>query len=97
MAKIQPVYTHQQKMAKPVAHLLCSLTEPEQKMRFFKVCKRIVQTLRLMIGIHDYQHYYQHMLAQHPDITPMDQKEFYHYCLNARFPGKGGKTTKCPC
>nr|WP_275411084.1 YbdD/YjiX family protein [Jeongeupia naejangsanensis] len=60
--------------------------------------KKVVQTCRLMVGVHDYEYYVDHMRRQHPDATPMSREDFYRYCLEARFPSAdraaGGK---CPC
>lgn len=60
--------------------------------------KKVVQTCRLMVGIHDYEYYLQHMRERHPDAVPMKRDEFYRYCLEARYPSAdrpgGGK---CPC
>ncbi|SMC23665.1 Uncharacterized short protein YbdD, DUF466 family [Andreprevotia lacus DSM 23236] len=60
--------------------------------------RKVVQTCRLMVGIHDYEYYLQHMRERHPDATPMSRNDFYRYCLEARFPSAdraaGGK---CPC
>ncbi|WP_293932830.1 YbdD/YjiX family protein [Iodobacter sp.] len=58
--------------------------------------KRVVQTCRLMVGIHDYDAYLLHMREHHPEIEPKNRDEFYRYCLEARFPG-AGKISKCPC
>lgn len=58
--------------------------------------KKVVQTCRLMVGIHDYEYYVDHMRSQHPGATPFTREEFYRYCLDARFPG-AGNVNKCPC
>lgn len=55
------------------------------------------QTFRLMVGVQDYQNYLQHMQLQHPHLTPMNEREFHRYCLEARFPSQPGKLGKCPC
>lgn len=55
------------------------------------------QTFRLMVGVHDYQNYLQHMRTHHPTLTPMDERAFHRYCLEARFPSQAGKLGKCPC
>ena len=36
-------------------------------------------------------------LKHHPDQTPMDERAFHRYCLDARFPSQAGKLGKCPC
>lgn len=60
--------------------------------------RKLVQTCRLMVGIHDYEYYLQHMRERHPDSKPFSRDEFYRYCLEARYPSadnaNGGK---CPC
>ncbi|TJZ74282.1 YbdD/YjiX family protein [Chitiniphilus eburneus] len=60
--------------------------------------RKVVQTCRLMVGIHDYEYYLAHMRERHPDAEPMSRAEFYRHCLEARFPsadGAGGG--RCPC
>ncbi|MBY0443864.1 MAG: YbdD/YjiX family protein [Burkholderiales bacterium] len=57
---------------------------------------KVVQTCRLMVGVHDYENYLAHMQAHHPEVPAKTRKEFYQYCLEARFPG-AGKISKCPC
>jgi uncharacterized short protein YbdD (DUF466 family) len=61
------------------------------------VTKKVVQTCRLMIGIHDYEYYLDHMRARHPQATPLSREAFYRYCLEARFPGAQGGVSRCPC
>ncbi len=60
--------------------------------------KKVVQTCRLMVGVHDYEYYLQHMRERHPEAQPMSREAFYRYCLEARYPSAdrpgGGK---CPC
>lgn len=55
------------------------------------------QSFRLMVGVQNYQNYLQHMRLHHPDITPMNERAFHRYCLEARFPSQAGKLGKCPC
>ncbi len=50
-----------------------------------------------MVGVHDYQTYLKHMREKHPEQTPMDERAFHRYCLEARFPSQAGKLGKCPC
>ena len=61
------------------------------------VTKKVVQTCRLMIGIHDYEYYLDHMRTRHPQATPLTREAFYRYCLEARFPGSQGGVSRCPC
>ena len=55
------------------------------------------KSFRLMVGVPDYENYVKHMQAHHPDLTPMDAKTFYRYCVDARYPSSGGNMKKCPC
>ncbi|MDL4912403.1 MAG: CstA-like transporter-associated (seleno)protein [Enterobacterales bacterium endosymbiont of Blomia tropicalis] len=55
------------------------------------------QSFRLMVGVQDYQKYLQHMRCHHANQTPMTEREFHRYCLDARFPSQAGKLGKCPC
>jgi len=57
----------------------------------------VQQCFRLMVGVQDYQKYLQHMRLHHPDQSPMSERDFHRYCLDARFPSQAGKLGKCPC
>ena len=59
-----------------------------------EVARRLVQTGRLMVGIHDYGHYLQHMRERHPEAPPMSRAAFYRRCQDSRYHGAGGR---CPC
>lgn len=59
--------------------------------------KGIAQSFRLMVGVQDYPNYVRHMQLHHPEQTPMTEKAFHRYCLDARFPSEAGKLGKCPC
>lgn len=61
------------------------------------ITKRLIQTARLMVGVHDYQNYLLHMQTMHPHARLLTEKEFYWACLNARYPKQGGKMGRCPC
>ena len=61
------------------------------------IAQRVVQTMRLMVGVQDYANYVAHMAAKHPELAPMDKKAFYRASIDARYPGKSGKLSKCPC
>jgi len=37
------------------------------------------------------------MQEQHPDLEPMDEKTFFRYCVDARYPSNGGGMKRCPC
>ena len=62
-----------------------------------QVAKRVVQTCRLVVGIHDYEYYLDHMRSRHPEATPLSREAFYRYCLEARYPGPGRSGGRCPC
>lgn len=76
---------------------LMTLSEKPQPLTLRLIAKRLAQSFRLMVGVQDYQNYLHHMQTKHPQATPMTEREFHRYCLEARFPGKGGKLGKCPC
>lgn len=59
--------------------------------------RRIAQTLRLMVGVGDYEGYLAHMRAHHTDAQVMSRTEYFRYCQNARYPGKDGDIKRCPC
>lgn len=68
-----------------------------EKLTLRLLMSRLAQSFRLMVGVQDYPTYLRHINQQHPASKPMTEKEFHRYCLEARFPGKGGKLGKCPC
>ncbi|WP_165698248.1 YbdD/YjiX family protein [Chimaeribacter coloradensis] len=68
---------------------------PGNRVRLF--FRRLAQSFRLMVGVHDYQAYLRHHRQHHPTETPMSERAFHRYCLEARFPSQGGKLGKCPC
>ncbi|WP_341646379.1 YbdD/YjiX family protein [Thauera sp. SDU_THAU2] len=59
--------------------------------------RKVVQTCRLVIGIHDYEYYLDHMRSRHPEATPFTREEFYRYCLEARYPSAERSGSRCPC
>ena len=59
--------------------------------------RRIAQSLRLMVGVGDYEQYVAHMRAHHADAEPMSRAEYFRYCQNARYPTKDGAIKRCPC
>ncbi len=61
------------------------------------VARKVVQTCRLVVGIHDYEYYLDHMRSRHPEATPLSREDFYRYCLEARFPSAERRGTGCPC
>lgn len=58
---------------------------------------RLAQSLRLMVGVRDYQAYLLHMHSHHPQQQPMTKKQFHRYCVDARYGTNAGKLGKCPC
>ena len=62
-----------------------------------EVAKRVEQTCRLVVGIHDYEYYLDHMRSRHPETTPLTREAFYRYCLEARYPSAGRSGGRCPC
>lgn len=61
------------------------------------VAKKVVQACRLVVGIHDYEYYLDHMRSRHPEATPLTREAFYRYCLEARFPSAERAGSRCPC
>lgn len=61
------------------------------------MAKKVVQTCRLVVGIHDYEYYLDHMRSRHPEAKPFSREEFYRYCLEARFPSAERSGSRCPC
>jgi uncharacterized short protein YbdD (DUF466 family) len=49
------------------------------------------QSLRLMVGLPDYQAYVAHMAEQHPDKAAMTYEEFFRERQEARYGGKVGR------
>lgn len=49
------------------------------------------QSLRLMVGLPDYQTYVTHMEQTHPDRPPMTYEEFFRERQEARYGGGQGK------
>ncbi|PKH26814.1 hypothetical protein CIG19_03180 [Enterobacterales bacterium CwR94] len=58
---------------------------------------QVQQSFRLMVGVRDYENYLCHMREKHPEKTPMSERDFHRWCLDARFPSEPGKLGKCPC
>ncbi len=61
------------------------------------VARRLAQTARLMVGVQDYDTYVAHMREHHPEHPVMTVAEFHRASIDARYPGKSGKLSKCPC
>lgn len=75
-------------------HLLLT---PKNWSKIAVLWQRLQQSFRLMVGVPDYQNYVEHMAKHHPDLTPMDEKTFYRYCVDARYPSAANGMKKCPC
>lgn len=73
------------------------LLSPKNWSRVAILWQRLQQSFRLMVGVPDYQTYLIHMQNHHPDLTPMDEKTFHRYCVDARYPSADGSMKKCPC
>lgn len=72
------------------------LLSPKNWSRIATLFKRLQQSFRLMVGVPDYDTYLEHMKMHHSELTPMDAKTFYRYCVDARYPSSGNMK-KCPC
>lgn len=49
----------------------------------------LATTLRLMVGVPDYETYLNHMRVNHPDQKPMEYAEFFRERQQARYGGTG--------
>lgn len=58
--------------------------------------KRLAQSARLMIGVHDYDAYVRHVSDHHPELPVMSRTMFFRACQEARYSGKG-RMGRCPC
>jgi uncharacterized short protein YbdD (DUF466 family) len=59
--------------------------------------RRAAQTLRLMVGVGDYEGYLEHFRDHHPEQEPMTRCEYFRYGQVARYPTRDGKIKRCPC
>jgi uncharacterized short protein YbdD (DUF466 family) len=62
-----------------------------------RIFQRSAQTLRLMVGVGDYDGYLAHMQEHHPEAQPMSHSDYFRYCQNARYPTKDAAVKRCPC
>lgn len=53
------------------------------------------QTMRLMVGLPEYDIYLTHMETNHPGQQPMTYEVFFRERQQARFGGSDGKTGRC--
>lgn len=64
---------------------------------FIRIIKRTTQTLRLMVGVGDYEAYVKHCCDHHPDHVVMTKEQYFLHRLQARYPDKKGNINRCPC
>lgn len=64
---------------------------------FNTLIKRTAQTLRLMVGVGDYEAYVKHCRDHHPDYVAMNKEQYFLNRLQARYPNKKGNINRCPC
>jgi uncharacterized short protein YbdD (DUF466 family) len=57
---------------------------------------KIAATLRLMVGVGDYDAYVRHCVEHHPEAPVLSRKEWYRARVDARYGGKKG-VHRCPC
>lgn len=62
--------------------------------RIAEVVRYLGQTIRLMVGVPDYEAYVGHMKNTHPDSPIMSYEEFFRERQEARY-GSSGKVTRC--
>lgn len=59
------------------------------------LARSVTQSLRLMVGLPDYDAYLGHMERTHPDAAPMSYEEFFRERLDARYGGGSGRPARC--
>lgn len=59
-----------------------------------RVARYLGQTMRLMVGVPEYETYVAHMKDTHPDQPVMSYREFFRERQEARY-GGNGKVTRC--
>ena len=61
-----------------------------KKTKLNRLCERIAETARLMVGVPDYKNYVQHRRREHPGEPVMSYEEFFRERVDARYNiGKG--------
>jgi len=55
------------------------------------LARSVAQSLRLMVGLPDYDAYLNHMARTHPDVAPMSYEAFFRERLEARYGGGKGR------
>ena len=59
-----------------------------------RVVRYLGQSMRLMVGVPEYETYVVHMRDTHPDQPVMSYQEFFRERQEARY-GGNGKVTRC--
>ena len=62
-----------------------------------QVLRRAAQTLRLMVGVGDYEQYVAHVRTHHPELAPMSRADFFRHAQATRYPSADGSIKRCPC
>lgn len=57
--------------------------------------RRLTQTLRLMVGVPDYEVYVAHRKTQHPGEPIMSYEEFFRERQNSRYGDGDGRINRC--
>jgi uncharacterized short protein YbdD (DUF466 family) len=61
-----------------------------RKGKLTRLCARVAETARLMVGVPDYDNYVEHRSSMHPGEPIMTYEEFFRERLDARYSiGKG--------
>lgn len=55
------------------------------------LARSLAQSLRLMVGLPDYDAYLSHMAQTHPEVAPMTYEAFFRERLEARYGGGKGR------
>ena len=67
-----------------------------QLLKIYKAFQDKVQ--EVWINSHcDYANYLAHMRDHHPDHPVLSEAAFHRAAIEARYPGRSGKISKCPC
>lgn len=57
-----------------------------------RIWKRLLETLRLMVGVPDYRRYLNHRHQHHPDQPVLSEAEFFAERQRARY---GSSSSRC--
>ena len=58
--------------------------------------RKLSASLRLMVGVGDYEVYVKHCREHHPDLPVLSRNDWYRARVDARYGGKKG-VHRCPC